>query len=119
MMCYIFLTLMQKLCICFKCQYFLKLASCLHLYLQLEGWVVSHVNQQAVEGSQTLGVSLTAATPWMGVIYKQIYFYTYITLLYVYIHTYNISIQTERHKGTYPAVRDAVMYVPFRIQDKT
>lgn len=34
-------------------------------YLQLQLWVVSHVNQQAVEGGQALRVSLTAGTPWM------------------------------------------------------
>lgn len=37
------------------------------LYLQLQAWVISHVNQQAVEGGQALRVSLTAGTPWTGV----------------------------------------------------
>ncbi len=52
---------------------FLTLSS-LHLYLQLQLWVVSHVNQQAVEGGQALSVSLAAGTPWMEVTYNKFTF---------------------------------------------
>lgn len=73
---------------CFKCQHsVLATLPCFHLYLQLQIWVISHVNQQAVEGGQALRVSLAAGTPWMEVIYNK---FTFIQ---------HKHIQTERHKG--------------------
>lgn len=41
------------------------------LYLQLQVWVISHVNQQAVEAGQAPGVSLTAGTPWEEVTHNK------------------------------------------------
>lgn len=35
---------------------------CLHLHLQFQDWVASHVNQQAVEGGQALRVTFNAGT---------------------------------------------------------
>lgn len=81
--------------------------SCFHLYLQLQVWVISHVNQQAVEGGHALRVSLTAGTPWMEVTHNK---FTFIQ------HT---RIQTERHKGRWPGRQPtvglcAVMYVQYK-----
>lgn len=74
----------------------LSTLSCFHLYLQLQVWVISHVNQQAVEGGQALRVSLTAGTPWMEVTHNK---FTFIQ------HTH---IQTERQKGRCPGRQPTV-----------
>lgn len=66
------------------------------MYLELQVWVVSHVNQQAVEGGQAPRLGHAAGTPWTGVTYNN-----------------KFTFRQHKHRDRKISCTGAVMYVLF------